>query len=235
MSLPTPPSAYLLLRELPHLAQIWTGRWRKPRVPEGVDKTTPKPPVMIIPGLMSNDASAALLRSTLSVSGHPAYGAKLGLLTGVRTDLFERAEAQLAKINSRHEEKVVLIGWSLGGLYSRVLAQRHPERVAMVMTLGSPFSGSRTANNAWRVYNALNDHSVEEPPLTDDPSIKPPMHTVAVWSKSDGVIAPECARGTPSERDVEIEIETRHFKFASDRHSIDRVIQILGEQLSCVS
>ena len=75
--------------------------------------------------------------------------------------------------------KVVLLGWSLGGIYARVLAQRHPDLVDLVVTLGTPFSGDRRANNAWRVYEALNDHAVDASPLPDDPSVKPSVPTIA--------------------------------------------------------
>ncbi len=102
----------------------------------------------------------------------------------------------------------------------------------MVVTMGTPFSGSRRANNAWRLYNALNDHTVDAPRLPDDPSLKPTMRTVAVWSPNDGVIAPECARGLEPERDVAIEVPYRHFAMGSDRRAIKRIVEILGEQLT---
>ena len=226
-----PPPLSLWLRELPHLAQIWLGPMRRARSIATKASSNLRPPVMVIPGIMSSDYATAFLRKTLIANGYPTYPAQLGFVTGVTPEVFERAQRQLARIQTRHGRKVVLIGWSLGGLYSRVLAQRHPDQVEMVMTMGSPFSGSRKANNAWRVYNALNDHTVDDPPLPDDPSIKPPMHTVALWSRDDGVIAPECARGLSHERDVEIELATRHFKFGSDRATIDAVAQILSQQL----
>ncbi|MEL6529462.1 MAG: alpha/beta fold hydrolase [Pseudomonadota bacterium] len=125
---------------------------------------------------------------------------------------------------------MILLGWSLGGLYARVLAQRHPDKAAMVVTLGTPFSGDRKANNAWRLYNAINDHTVDAPTLPDDPSVKPPVRTVAVWSANDGVIAPECARGEASERDVEIEVPFRHFAMGSDRRAIEQIVAILDQE-----
>jgi triacylglycerol esterase/lipase EstA (alpha/beta hydrolase family) len=37
--------------------------------------------------------------------------------------------------------KVVLIGWSFGGLYAREVAKLRPHLVDRVITMGTPFSG----------------------------------------------------------------------------------------------
>ena len=155
----------------------------------------------------------------------------MGFMRGVTKRLMARAEKRLIQIAEKHGQPVVLIGWSLGGLYARVLAQRHPHLVKMVTTLGTPFSGNRRANNAWRVYEALNDHLVDAPPIADDVSVKPPMHTVAIWSSTDGVIPPPSAKGQLHERDVEIEIHSRHLAFGSGHRPINEIVRIVGEQL----
>ncbi len=228
------PPLSLWLRELPHTAQIMASPLR--RVRAAPDQTLADgQPILVFPGIMSSDSSTSLLRRSLDAAGYHAHPSQLGFIKGVTPEAFAKAEARVSEVAANEGRKLVLLGWSLGGLYSRVLAQRHPDKVAMVVTLGSPFSGSRRANNAWRLYNAVNDHTVDAPKLTDDPSVKPPVHTVAVWSPNDGVIAPECARGIAGERDVEIEVATRHFAFGADRRSIDGVIQIIGEQLSRAS
>ena len=71
----------------------------------------------------------------------------------------------MRQIRERYGQKVVLVGWSLGGIFARELAKRHPEIVAKVVTMGTPFSGSPYANNAWRAYQLVTGHSVEQPPV----------------------------------------------------------------------
>lgn len=230
-----PPAFSVLIREVPHIAQLWAGRWRrvsKNLAPPNV--TAERQPILVIPGLLSRDYSTSLLRRSLKHAGYPTYNSKLGFMRGVTLSRMARAEKRLAEIANRHGEKVVLIGWSLGGLYARVLAQRCPDLAKMVMTLGTPFSGNRRANNAWRIYEAINDHSVDNPPISDDVSVKPPIRTVAVWSSWDGVIPPDCARGQDHERDVAIEVESRHLTFGCGRRAIDQIIPIVGEQLAQV-
>lgn len=224
------PALSLWVQELPHIAQILASPLR--RVSAQTCEQGSGQPVLVFPGILSSDSSTSLLRRTLEKAGYKALTSDLGFVTGITPEIFARAEARLHEAHAEHDRKVVLLGWSLGGIYARVLAQRHPKKVTMVVTMGTPFSGDRKANNAWRLYNALNNHTVEAPELPDDPSVKPTMQTVAVWSANDGVIAPECARGLETERDVEIEVPFRHFAMGSDRTAIDRIVAILAEQLS---
>lgn len=233
MSDSAPPPLSLWLRELPWLAAIAAAPLRAARkVDLAIVPQNPLPPVMVLPGILSSDRATSLLRRTLSASGFPTYASGLGFVTGVTRARMERSEQRLASLAERHGARVVLVGWSLGGIYARVLAQRHPEMVRMVVTLGTPFSGSRRANNAWRIYNALNDHTVDAPSLPDDFSRKPPVHTVAVWSARDGVVAPAAARGTGRERDVAVCVDTRHFAFGSQRSAVEETVQLIAEELA---
>lgn len=228
-----PPRLSLFVRELPWLAAVATAPLRKARAVDfrfRVDE--PLPPVLVFPGLLSSDRDTAFMRRTFSASGFPTYRSGLGFVTGVTAERMDKAEQRLAGIAAQHNQPVVLVGWSLGGIYARVLAQRHPEQVRMVVSLGSPFSGNRRANNAWRLYNVLNDHTVDAPTLSDDPSRKPSVHTVAVWSTRDGVIAPTSAMGTGGERDVAVCVGTRHFAFGSQRAAVEETVQLVAEELA---
>lgn len=182
---------------------------------------------MVIPGMLSGDNSTALLRSTLREAGFDNYGWGEGFNTRVTAETVARVEQRLADIAGRTGQKVIVIGWSLGGLYARLLAHRRPELVEMVMTLGSPFSGNRRANNAWRLYERLNDHTVDAPPFSEDVSAKPPVPTVAMWSASDGIVAPASARGLPGESDRQVELPFRHFELGSSRRAIAKIVEIL--------
>ncbi len=153
-------------------------------------------------------------------------------MKGITHESLARAQERLAEVAEAYDEKVILIGWSLGGFYARILAQRFPALVEMVITLGTPFSGDRHANNAWWLYNLLNDHTVDEPSLSDDPAWKPPVPTLAVWSPKDGVVSPASSRGMPHERDEAIEVPYRHFAMGSDRRAIADIVGLLDARLS---
>lgn len=184
-------------------------------------------PVMVIPGLLASDRSTVVMRRMLKAHGFRAYGWGLGVNAGVRTDLLERAEEQLE--HAARKGKVTLIGWSLGGLYAREIAKRRPELVERVLTLGSPFSGDIRANNAWRLYEMVNDHKVDNPPIDARVHEKPPVPTIALWSRRDGIVAPACARGRPEECDRAIEVDCTHIGFMAEPCALNAVLDVLRE------
>jgi len=227
----TPPPLSLWVRELPITVPIALAPLRRARGVAGARDGAGQP-VLVIPGILSSDSATALLRRTLNVTGYRSYASELGFLTGIQPKVLARAVDRLVEVAEAEQRKVAIVGWSLGGLYARVLAQRHPDLVELVMTLGSPFSGDRRANNAWRLYEAINGHKVDAPPVPDDPSVKPPVPTIALWSRKDGVIAPAAARGLPHERDAEVEVPFHHFALASTRPAVERVVTELGKALA---
>ena len=184
-------------------------------------------PVMVIPGFLSSDYSTVIMRSALTAAGYRVFGWGLGLNMGAREDLLDRIDAQLAQA-AKHGP-VALIGWSLGGLYAREAAKRRPEAVAKVITLGTPFSGNLRANNAWRLYELLNDHKVDSPPVKVRLGQKPPVPTIAIWSKKDGIVAPFSARGRPHECDRSIELDCTHMGFMSEACAIEAVMEVLSD------
>lgn len=187
--------------------------------------------IMVLPGLLTGDLSTSFLRRSLDAAGFRAYGWDQGVNTGASAAKLEALERRLAELHREHGRKVILIGWSLGGVYARVLAKRMPQHTELVMTVASPFSGDRRANRAWRLYEWINDHTVDATPFEEDLAGRPEVPTIAVWSGVDGVVAPACALGQPDEADVRIRLDAQHFALGSSRPCIVRVIEILEERL----
>lgn len=171
---------------------------------------------MILPGFGANPMRMRYLARQLEGAGHIVKRWGLGRNWGPDPDRLDAIEARLLELHARHGRKVVLIGWSLGGLYAREIAKRQPQAVAKVISMGSPFSGSPRANNAWRAYQFITGHSVDAPPVDALLSAKPPVETVALWSANDGVIAPRCAAGRAGERDRAIALRCTHMGFTYD-------------------
>ena len=226
MAEPGPPPLKRLVREWATIPRVIVNPLRQPRAgPE----TGGGRPVVVIPGLATGDLSTTLLRRTLKARGFVPEGWSLGLNTGADPAKLKRLEARIAALHDKQEQKVLLIGWSLGGLYARVLAQRVPEPLHMVVTVASPFSGDRHANNAWRLYNAINDHTVDDPPFSERLRDKPPVPTIAIWSGVDGIVSPACSRGEDCESDYRLRIDVPHFAIGTSRHAIDRIIAKIAE------
>ena len=182
--------------------------------------------VMILPGFATHPVRMRYLARQLERAGHRTKRWGLGFNWGPHPDRFDFLEQRLVELHRRTGEKVVLLGWSLGGLYARELAKRQPGAVSKVITMGSPFSGSPRANNVWRVYQFITGHSVDAPPIEADLAAKPPVETVALWSANDGVIAPRCAAGLPGERDRAIAVRSTHIGYT---YSPEVVAALLDE------
>lgn len=207
-------------------AQVLLEPWRRPRRKLDIPATANPQMVMILPGFATHPVRMRYLAHALEAAGHSTKRWGLGFNWGPDEERFEFLEARLADLHARHGRPVVLLGWSLGGLFARELAKRQPDAVAKVITMGSPFSGSPRANNVWRAYQFITGHSVDAPPIAADLAAKPPVETVALWSANDGAIAPRCAAGRPGERDRAIAVRCTHIGFTYDPQVI---MTVLGE------
>lgn len=185
-------------------------------------------PVVVLPGFMVSELRMELFRQTLVRAGYRAYGWGLGRNLGVKADMLERLDARLDEIARECPGPVTLVGWSLGGLIAREYAKHAPDRVAKVISMGSPFSGSPRANNAWRLYEWVTKHPVDAPPLEVRLAEKPPVPTYALWSRRDGVVAPASARGMPGEADESVEVDCSHLAFACAPEAMDAVLRLLA-------
>jgi pimeloyl-ACP methyl ester carboxylesterase len=185
-------------------------------------------PVLLLPGFMVSDARMALMKATLRRANYSAFGWGLGRNLGVTVDMLDRLDARLDVIADRAPGPVTLIGWSLGGLIAREYAKVAPHRVSKVITMGSPFSGDIRANHAWRLYEYVTKHPVDAPPIPVTLAEKPPVPTIALWSKSDGIVAQASARGQAGEVDDAIEVNCRHMGFACAPEALAAVLGVLG-------
>ena len=193
------------------------------------DAVTAKHPrtVMLLPGFATHPVRMRYMARRLEAAGHTVKRWGLGMNWGPTRDNVTRLEERLGHLAQRYGEPVVLVGWSLGGVMARELAKRQPDRVAKVVTMGSPFSWSPRANNVWRAYHLVTGHRVEEPPIEIELSVKPPVETVALWSPRDGFVHPRAARGAAGERDREVALRCTHMGFAYDPQAIAAVLREL--------
>jgi hypothetical protein len=167
-------------------------------------------PVMVFPGLAAGDHLTAPLRRQIAALGYPVVGWELGINLGLRRGLLETMLTRLRIWADRHDRKATLIGWSLGGLYARELAKREPGRVRQVITLGTPSVGSLRANNAWRLYEALNDHKVDNPPIDTDLQQCPPVPTTSIYSRDEGIVPPDAAIVPKGQQRENIAVDGSH-------------------------
>ena len=251
-STPAPQSQTIALREgLARRAQLWRSlppagekgpglkllvgelasfglpvrRWLRPSL---LLAQAPEPRVvMLLPGFGTHPLRMRYMARQLERAGHKVKRWGLGFNLGPTEDNFVLLGQRVEQLHLRYGQKVVLVGWSLGGIFAREIAKRHPRSIAKVISMGSPFSGSVYANNAWRIYQLVTGHAVDQPPVEAELAVKPQVETVALWSPRDGVISPRSACGRPGERDRAVALRCTHIGFAASDEAISAVAREL--------
>ena len=206
-----PPSRFWALAEgraFFELGAFYLTRPLLSQLPQGDGHT-----VKVLPGFMATNNSTVPMRNLLRDLGYDAHGWDSGRNVRVDNALIARLEAQLMRLNDESGRKVSLVGWSLGGVLARELAKLHPDRVRLVISLGSPISDDRGHTNARRLFELLNGSEPE--PLRDGRfqglDEAPPVPTTSILTKTDGVVhwrgSVQKPTNTPSEN---IEVYASH-------------------------
>ncbi len=203
-----PPSRLLLLAEARALWETAAGFALSPLLqlaPRGDGHA-----VLVLPGLAAGDATTALLRRYLNKLGYAAHGWGQGTNFGPRAGVEQGMVDLLRQLADDSGGKVSIVGWSLGGLYARMLASTQPELVRGVVTLGSPFAGNVRSTNAWRLYQFTSGQSVDDIGRMELARATPPMPTTSIYSRSDGVVAWHCSLQAPGPQAENIEVLASH-------------------------
>ncbi|QYJ06670.1 esterase/lipase family protein [Qipengyuania flava] len=180
--------------------------------------------VLVLPGFGAHPIRMRWMARKLEKAGHTTKKWGLGYNLGATEERFRKVEKRLVDLHERTGEPLYLLGWSLGGVMARELAKAHPDKVAKVITMGSPFSGSPRANNGWRAYQAIAGHRVDEPEIEAVVHEKPPVETVALWSPRDGIVHPRSACGRPGERDRSVALRCSHMGFTLTHEAVEAVL-----------
>lgn len=170
------------------------------------------------------------LRRALAEAGFRVHPWRKGWNLGATADTIDKLRHSLDLVGD--DRRVLVVGWSLGGVFARELARAVPHRVRAVVTLGSPFSGDPKLNNVWRLYERIAGHPVDDPPISRIVE-KPPVPTLAIWSRRDGIVAAEAARGKEGERDKAVEVDCGHMAFGvsarATRAAVREIVRFLEE------
>lgn len=170
-------------------------------------------PVFVIPGFMSTDYSTLPLRKYLKHSGYSVYRWGLGRNTAdvkYIDLLLEKVDAIYAK----HNEKISLIGWSLGGVFARQIAKSRPDAIRQVITMASPFKGVRNQNNVAWLYNLITNKARVrniDRQLIEDIPLPAPVPTTAIYTKQDGIVPWQLCLEDEDEIHQNVQVRGSHF------------------------
>ena len=137
--------------------------------------------------------STGRLRRVLTNAGFVAYDWGLGTNTGPKSDFdgwLAEIDDTLHRLFLDRKQKISLVGWSLGGIYARKVAKRHPRMVKQVITLGTPWKDFETGTNVGGVYKIINRGKTS---LSEKLRLRlrqiPEVPLTAIYSKNDGIVA----------------------------------------------
>ena len=177
-------------------------------------KRAPRGAVLVIPALFRGDEQTRGLRADLSCHGYAAFGWELGPDLGPTARLMAGAEARLVELFDIYGP-VNLVGLSMGGLFCRWLAFRHPHRVRQVITVCSPFRAAldsfwlplRPVLKVWPIAGLAEMAQELERPL--------PVPGTYLYSKRDGIVAWESCIDVRYPQDC-FAIDGSHVTMAND-------------------
>jgi triacylglycerol lipase len=95
-------------------------------------------PVLLIPGFLAGDGSLSVMGTWLRRAGYRPRGAGIVANVDCSAAAMRRLEPRLEALVERHGQPAAIVGQSRGGSLARVLAQRRPDLVGGIVTLGSP-------------------------------------------------------------------------------------------------
>ncbi len=179
--------------------RFWLGEDRLPR-------TGGRLPLLLIHGYQCNRGFWFFLRDALERAGWPVATHNLEPVLADIDDyapaIAQRIDAVLAATGAT---QVIIIGHSMGGLAARAFFRRFGcDKVARLITLGSPHHGSRIAALAWGPNGRqMHFHSPWMEGLASAPL---PPGSVSIYSRHDNHVMPAEACSTlPGARDVPID------------------------------
>lgn len=182
--------------------------------------------VVVIPGFLGSDRYLGDLHGWLGRLGYEPYMSGIGRNVECPNILLGRLRKTMAAAYEETGGPIHLIGHSLGGVLARSAAGLHPDQVASVITMASPFRGVRAhpliLQAAAFFRRRIHDRS-EGPRVPAEcysgfcrceavDTLRQPfpetVHQTAIYSKHDGVVDWNyCRTGDP---DTDIEVASSH-------------------------
>jgi pimeloyl-ACP methyl ester carboxylesterase len=181
--------------------------------------------VLVLPPALRGDGLTAALRAVLGHLGFLPFGWGLGPNLGPTSRLLAGASARVSDLAGRYGP-VSLIGFSMGGLFARLLAHRQSERVRRLVTVGSPFRNPLGGTILpVRPFFGFWDGPAAVRRLVTDIAVPPDVPTTSLYSREDGIVDWRCCTEPGGDN---VEFAGPHMTMV---HS-ETVLRIIAERLA---
>lgn len=196
--------------------------------------------ILLIPGFLAGDATLYPFANWLRSRGHRVFFSGILANADCPRRAIERLARILCELHERYGEKLVVIGHSLGGIYARELARRHPECVEQTILMGSPIRDPHRMSNPFiKMLASLTVHIHESARGCSgdmsticgvhSPTPPPDVPESIIYSKSDGVVDwRSCIESAPN---VQIfEVDSTHVGLPYNLNSLEIVQQLIDSE-----
>jgi triacylglycerol lipase len=199
--------------------------------------------VVVIPGFLGSDLYLREMHGWLGRVGYKPYYSGIGVNADCPLLLMNKLHQTIYRAHYETGRPVHLIGHSLGGLLARSEAVRHPNLVASVTSLGSPFRGVRAHPNVIQLSDTVKEivagqkgYQIPKDCFTGycqcdfvdglRGAIPDEITQTAIYTKGDGIVSWDvCLTGDPA---IDVEVKGSHCGLAFN----PAVYQVIARRLS---
>lgn len=184
-------------------------------------------PVIVLPAFLCSDHTSRGLREWLAALGYEVEGWGARVNIGPTAGAVAAVDAILQRCTETSGRKASLVGYSLGGVLARALANANPGRVRRVITICSPFR-LPTASPLEPLYRALKPLHSGEHVMLEQLSAPPPVPTTAIYSPRDGVVAWQSCIDEPGLYRENVAIDGAHTTMLAN----PQTLRVIAERLA---
>lgn len=170
--------------------------------------------IILFPGWNSHETVMFPMKTFLSKLGYaPEYwglGTNQGKIEAYRDEIVDRLKGE------RSTDKITLIGWSLGGVVAREIARELPDRIASVVTYGTPIIGGpkyTIGAKAWGEKEAQRINTLMEE-LDQTNPIEVPI--TIIFTKNDSFVSWSACLDHTSKNVTHYEVQSTHLSLGID-------------------
>jgi len=186
-------------------------------------------PVLVLPGFLAGDYSTRPLRGLLRDLSYDARGWKLGANLGPNADVIKQLHERVLHLYDRHERKLSLVGWSLGGIYAREIARALPGKVRCVITMGTPFRDISATHATRLIAMRPGGRPVHESEAIRTMLALPiPVPSTSIYSKTDGIVHWQSCMQDEGDMAENVEVRCSHTGMGFDPD----VLEIVTDRLA---
>jgi pimeloyl-ACP methyl ester carboxylesterase len=198
-------------------------------------------PVVVVPGFLGSDAYLREMYCWLGRIGYRPFLSRIGRNAACLDLLLGRLLGTVEEAWASTGRPAHLIGHSLGGMLARSAAVRRPDRIASVITLGSPFRGIRSHPLVMRATSVVRARIRSQRDDRPDcftaacqcdtvAALQGPLPSsvpqIAIYTKMDGIVDWRSCLNDEAQTDVEV--SGTHVGLVWNR----KVYRIIAERLA---